>query len=124
MTCQPSSEAPVGGQALGFQAGCRARAHQVSPTGLCLRCPPGPDPRLNRRLAQPDNKRMVFVYDVVADPMQVEVMRPGWDLPGQRLDELLHLLISLRTGLAAPPPEVMTAERLKELRLTRSEGYW
>ena len=42
----------------------------------------------------------------------------------EREAELYKLLVSVRTGLAAPPPEALTAERLEALRLTASEGYW
>ena len=82
------------------------------------------DPSLNEKLTRVGFRRLLFLHDVVADPMQVEFLGPRPGVHNPRLTELHRLLVSVRTGIAAPPPEAMTAERLKEIRLTASEGYW
>jgi len=82
------------------------------------------DPRLNQLLLAPGRRGRIYLNDVVADPMQLNVARPGLDYPVAQRDQLYEQLCTVRTGLAAPPPEAMTPERVKAIRLTHSEGYW
>ncbi len=61
------------------------------------------------------------LHDVMADPLQEH------DLALERPEDLatLHrLLVEIRTGVAAAPEGSLTVQRLWELRMTRSEGYW
>jgi hypothetical protein len=61
------------------------------------------------------------LHDVMADPLQEH------DLATERPEDLatLHrLLVEIRTGVAAAPEGSLTVQRLWELRMTRSEGYW
>jgi len=61
------------------------------------------------------------LYDVIDDPLQQRDMaelRPG------DAQSMHRLLVEIQTGVAAVPAGSLTTERLWELRMTRSEGYW
>ena len=61
------------------------------------------------------------LYDVIQDPLQ---QRDLLDLRYGDVDQMHRLLVDVQTGVAAAPPGSLSAERLWELRMTRSEGYW
>jgi arylsulfatase A-like enzyme len=61
------------------------------------------------------------LHDVVADPMQAH------DLRGQQpavFNAMRKRLIALRTGVAAIPQGEVSPERLWQLRMAPSDGYW
>ncbi len=69
----------------------------------------------------PEAETFRHLHDVILDPLQQR------ELASERSGEVqtLHrLLVDVQTGVAAPPAGSLTAEKLWELRMTRSEGYW
>jgi arylsulfatase A-like enzyme len=63
----------------------------------------------------------LFLHRVTQDSMQ------NIELKDSEADVLRALLIELfrrEMVYAAPPPEILTAEKIKELQLSVSEGYW
>jgi len=78
------------------------------------------DPRLTEHLLTSDTLRHYKLHDVMADPLQRRDLR---NKRPQLLDELRQELRALRSGPGAVPQDV-DSQRLWELRLTASEGYW
>jgi len=82
------------------------------------------DPELDRRLNDPAMVREpdhYVMHDVVGDPYQAN------DLLQAEKETFLQLrdeLIEVRTTHAAVPAEALTPERLWELRMSPSQGYW
>ncbi len=85
------------------------------------------DPELTERLAElvtspPGLARARYhLYDVVRDPFQQR------DLAAQqalKASYLLQRLMEYRRGLAAPAGQAMDPQRLWDLRLSPTEGYW
>jgi arylsulfatase A-like enzyme len=79
------------------------------------------DPEVTRRLV--DNARnaprRMGLYQVTTDPFQE---RPERD---PDLHRTLHQrMIGIRLGEASVPAEAMTPQRLYEIRMARSNGYW
>ncbi len=69
----------------------------------------------------PEAGALRHLYDVIDDPLQQH------DLAALRhgdLDHMHRMLVDIQTTVAAPPEGSLTTERLWELRMTRSEGYW
>ena len=82
------------------------------------------DPSLDVLLFREDHAQHLFLYDVLADPLQLRslVVR-GQPAPAE-FDALYQEMVRIRRGPGAPPPEAMSPEHLKEIRLTAAEGYW
>ncbi len=78
------------------------------------------DPVLTEKLLCPGQEGS-HLHDVVADPMQLRALEMDQPDEAERLE---RRMIAYRTGLGAPPAERVDMERLWELRLTPSEGYW
>ena len=80
------------------------------------------DPALTDALADlPLAGPHFLLHDVRRDPMQTD------DLLTQRLQQaqsLREVMISLRSGAAAPAPEAITPARIWEYRMSASQGYW
>lgn len=82
------------------------------------------DPELDRRLedadliTEPDH---YVLSDVVADPFQTRDLRQS---DGALFQQLRNELIEVRTTHAAVPRDALTPERLWELRMSPSQGYW
>lgn len=96
-----------GSMMLGF------RSFQHHPSSL--------DPDLTAILTREFPELHAFIlHDVARDPFQ---RRPIEDRP-QILDRLRQEMIAVRTGPASVPPDAMDAERLWQLRMTPSQGYW
>ncbi len=80
------------------------------------------DPQLDERLRAEVNQKHLTVHDVVDDPLQAEnlaLQRP------EILQSLRQELIRVRSGPAAPPRETWDdPQRLWEIRMARSHGYW
>jgi len=82
------------------------------------------DPELDRRLKdqamirEPDH---YVLHDVVADPFQE---RDLFKSASSTFLQLRDELIEVRTTHAAVPAEALTPERLWELRMSPSQGYW
>ena len=82
------------------------------------------DPELDRRLhaaALVDEPDHYVLSDVVADPYQATDLRTA---EPALFDQLRDELIQVRTTHAAVPQEALTPERLWELRMSPSQGYW
>jgi arylsulfatase A-like enzyme len=61
------------------------------------------------------------LHHVIEDPLQQTELREAHP---QELHRMHELMVAIRTGAAATPEESLTPQRLWELRMTRSEGYW
>ncbi len=61
------------------------------------------------------------LHDVIEDPLQQTELREAHP---QELHRMHELMVAIRTGAAATPEDSLTPQRLWELRMTRSEGYW
>jgi hypothetical protein len=61
------------------------------------------------------------LYNVVEDPLQQHNLRASQP---QRVSAMRERMVSIRTGLAAPPTGTLTPQRLWALRMAPSEGYW
>jgi arylsulfatase A-like enzyme len=82
------------------------------------------DPELDRRLLDEDLLRdpgAFGLFDVVADPAQQHNLC-ATDL--QRARTLRQRMIDTRTSRGAVPTGALTPERLWEIRMSPSEGYW
>ena len=82
------------------------------------------DPELDRRLnaaALVDEPDHYVLSDVVADPYQATDLRT---VEPALFQQLRDELIQVRTTHAAVPREALTPERLWELRMSPSQGYW
>ena len=60
-------------------------------------------------------------YDVASDPLQRTNLR---QTDPERFRAMRTRMIKLRTTVAAVPAEEMSPERLWELRMAPSDGYW
>jgi len=74
------------------------------------------DPDLTEMLLSPGNESAFSLHDVDADPMQENNLASD-------ISSLEEALIELRTGLGAPPDHI-SDEQFRQLRLTPTEGYW
>jgi arylsulfatase A-like enzyme len=80
------------------------------------------DPEVTDFLVKaPDVGAFRQLHDVMSDPLQEHNLASDHPL---ELEDMHRLLVEIRTGLAAAPEDALTVERLWELRMTRSEGYW
>jgi arylsulfatase A-like enzyme len=80
------------------------------------------DPRVSDGIGQGmQNMHRLFLHRVTDDAsQQIELKESHTDVVRALLIELYRR----EMRLAAPPPELMTADRIKELQLSASEGYW
>lgn len=82
---------------------------------------PALSPDITVNLKRRINARFYHLHDVTVDPMQErELLREQPEVVREMRDELLRI----RTGPAAPHERALDPERLLELRMTASEGYW
>ena len=80
------------------------------------------DPEVTDFLVKaPDVDAFRQLHDVMADPLQEHNL--AQERPAE-IEAMHGRLVEIRTGLAAAPEGALTVERLWELRMTRSEGYW
>lgn len=80
------------------------------------------DPELTTRLERAiENPDLVTLYDVTTDPLQMTNLTRKE--PTVVRDLWTHM-VRIRTTTGAPPPELLTPERLWDLRMTSTEGYW
>lgn len=80
------------------------------------------DPELTERLMDSSpNGASYGLHDVVADPWQKRNVAP--DDP-RLAAEMRAIMIRIRSGPGAPDEEATRPDRLWELRMTQSQGYW
>ncbi len=79
------------------------------------------DPALTQAAARPIEDPAFHLHRVLDDPLQEKDRKAEQAAQAEQLRVLMH---AIRSGLAAPPEELVDSERLLELRLQGSEGYW
>lgn len=80
------------------------------------------DPELtNFLLDRTPNPMKHFLHDVARDPFQQRNLLHADAAGAVRMHELM---LSIRRGAGAPPPDALDARRVFELRLSPSQGYW
>ncbi|MBO83852.1 MAG: hypothetical protein CL927_00720 [Deltaproteobacteria bacterium] len=81
------------------------------------------DPRLTEGLQKqvPGFSSYYAMHHIPSDPLQVNNLVRSRT---ERAIVLRNRLLELRTGPGAPPVDSWTTERLQELRLNPSDGYW
>ncbi len=90
------------------------RSYQHHPTAM--------DPQLTQALlAARDVQHSFRLHDVTTDPWQATDLSAA---QSARFEELRKLLITIRTGVAAPPDGSLDPRKLWDLRMSPSQGYW
>ena len=82
------------------------------------------DPGITQALLNPQTATppdFFSLYDVASDPLQRTNLR---QTDPERFRSMRKRMIELRTTVAAVPAEEMSPERLWELRMAPSDGYW
>jgi len=79
------------------------------------------DPALTEAAARPVDDPVFHLHRVDRDPLQETGLKTEQPALAEQLRTLMH---ATRSGPAAPPEDLAGSERLLELRLQGSEGYW
>ncbi|MFZ5476229.1 MAG: hypothetical protein ACOZNI_05585 [Myxococcota bacterium] len=80
------------------------------------------DPENTNRLRQNTlDEEYYSLHDVLADPLQTNnVVMADLPLAGQMRERLLET----RVSAGSPPPDMMAADKVQQIRLSPSQGYW
>jgi hypothetical protein len=82
------------------------------------------DPAITEQLRAPISsvpRGHYALYDVTEDPLQARNLRLAQP---ETVARLRARMLEIRTGAAAPPAGTLTPQRLWDLRMAPSEGYW
>lgn len=82
------------------------------------------DPALTQRVRTLNDSNWTL-HHVVDDPLEAnDLYKSSTPADTTALKHLHSRLVTVRTGVGAPPPDAITPEKLWQLRMSAGQGYW